>query len=419
MTADGLAGGAGSCECAGNPAGYHGRKVHCPRCRVLRRLGRLLDDGTGTMCPALAPLAAALAADPVAALRWTEKPHVVELLAALVRGHVPLTHDGLNAWPKPVAAKHMRHRLIGCRVLPAGDPRLLELEAWFCRRLAALTGDPHEPLLRQFAHWHQLPRLRAAAAARPLRSTARQYAMLQFTQAQNFLRWLDHDGVRPGELTQARIDTWYATRKVHERQHIRGFLLWATGNDILPRHLHIPPVAFQSGGTALTQQRRLELLRQFLAPGQQPGPATAAACLLLLYAQPLTRIHRLTVSDILDNDGQMRIRFGDPPAPVPGPLADILRQLPRDQGSPWLFPGLLPGQPVGYPTLREQVSALGLPLRQARISALRQLVLQAPAPVVADALGFHQTTTTRQVAHAGGTWNQYPTARTPPHTRRH
>ena len=49
----------------------------------------------------------------------------------------------------------------------------------------------------------------------------------------------------------------------------------------------------------------------------------------------------------------------------------------------------------------------GLPLRTARISALRQLVLQVPAPVIADALGFHHTTTTRQHVKAAGPWSQY------------
>ncbi|WP_190318447.1 hypothetical protein [Nocardiopsis listeri] len=42
-----------------------------------------------------------------------------------------------------------------------------------------------------------------------------------------------------------------------------------------------------------------------------------------------------------------------------------------------------------------------------RTSALRQLVLQAPAPVIAQALGFHTKTTTRVVAEASGTWNRY------------
>lgn len=142
---------ASSCECAEALPGRNGRKVHCARCRVLSRLGRLLDDGTGTICSALAPLAEALAAEPVAALRWTEKPHVAELLPALARGQVPLTHDTLNTWPKPAAARHMRHRLVACGILPGADPQLLDLEAWLCQRLAALTGDPQEPLLRQFA----------------------------------------------------------------------------------------------------------------------------------------------------------------------------------------------------------------------------------------------------------------------------
>jgi hypothetical protein len=43
----------------------------------------------------------------------------------------------------------------------------------------------------------------------------------------------------------------------------------------------------------------------------------------------------------------------------------------------------------------------------ARPAALRQLVLQAPAPVITRALGFHDTTTTRVAADAGGTWNRY------------
>ena len=49
----------------------------------------------------------------------------------------------------------------------------------------------------------------------------------------------------------------------------------------------------------------------------------------------------------------------------------------------------------------------GLPLRTARVSALRQLVLAVPAPVIADALGFHHTTTTRQHVNAGATWSRY------------
>lgn len=41
-----------------------------------------------------------------------------------------------------------------------------------------------------------------------------------------------------------------------------------------------------------------------------------------------------------------------------------------------------------------------------RAADLRQLVLQAPAPVIADALGFH-TKLARVWTDAGGTWKTY------------
>ena len=49
-------------------------------------------------------------------------------------------------------------------------------------------------------------------------------------------------------------------------------------------------------------------------------------------------------------------------------------------------------------------------MRAARISALRQLALQVPVPVIADALGFHyHTTATGQHTNAGAPWSQYAT----------
>ena len=65
-------------------------------------------------------------------------------------------------------------------------------------------------------------------------------------------------------------------------------------------------------------------------------------------------------------------------------------------------PGHIFGSRLGLPTPRtcwEPALAIAGP---------RQLVLQAPAPVVATALGFHYTTTERQHANTGGTWSRYP-----------
>ncbi len=46
------------------------------------------------------------------------------------------------------------------------------------------------------------------------------------------------------------------------------------------------------------------------------------------------------------------------------------------------------------------------------MAALRQLVLQAPAPVIADALGYHTKHVAKVWTEAGGTWKTYAPATT-------
>jgi hypothetical protein len=272
-----------------------------------------------------------------------------------------------------------------------------------------VADHPHEHLLRQFALWHHLPRVRADAARRPLRATAKQYVTHQFTQALVFLTWLHERGIAPREVTQAHIDTWYGEHRVHQRHNVRGFLIWAIQHGHLPRHLIASQMAYRPSAS-FTQQRRLALLRRYLTDDSAPATSRAAACLLLLYAQPLSRILHLTTDDLTTVDGELQLRLGDPPSPVPAPFAGLLNQLAAasaESGTSLLLPGRFPGQPIAYGTLRCRLRNLGFPLIEARVSALRQLVLQAPAPVIADALGYHQTTTARQVAHAGATWSRY------------
>lgn len=72
-----------------------------------------------------------------------------------------------------------------------------------------------------------------------------------------------------------------------------------------------------------------------------------------------------------------------------------------------LFPGRRADQPLRPETLAQQSAENGVPTITGRVCALRQLVLQAPAPVVADALGIHYTTAHRHRDEAGGTWNRY------------
>jgi hypothetical protein len=82
-----------------------------------------------------------------------------------------------------------------------------------------------------------------------------------------------------------------------------------------------------------------------------------------------------------------------------------------NRNSRWLFPGRRAGQPMHADALAALVDDLGIPTVAGRASAIRQHVLEMPAPVVADALGYHQVTTAKLAAQAGE-----PGAGTPPET---
>jgi hypothetical protein len=65
----------------------------------------------------------------------------------------------------------------------------------------------------------------------------------------------------------------------------------------------LPTVTVSHQSTAnpapLSRQRRLQLLRRFLTDDQIPLLTRVAAVIVLLCAQPVTRILRLTIDDVI------------------------------------------------------------------------------------------------------------------------
>ncbi|MEU3735321.1 hypothetical protein AB0E81_38990 [Streptomyces sp. NPDC033538] len=107
----------------------------------------------------------------------------------------------------------------------------------------------------------------------------------------------------------------------------------------------------------------------------------------------------------------MLLRLGEPPSPVPPPVAALLLEHITDRGnmntatnpaSRRLFAGRRPGQSLGPNHLSALLNQAGIP-----IAALRQQLLELPASVVADTLGYHDTTTGRLRNETGGTWSRY------------
>jgi hypothetical protein len=396
-------------DCLGTARGWR-----CYPCLLDALVAACLDDGTGRVNPTLQPVAALLSASTdvgstIAMLRHLDRGPA-KLLAEIAAGRVELSHEGLDAYGTPRATTKVRHMLVCTGVLPAIDPTVLDFERFSRRRLAILAGHPHQRLLRQFALWQQLPRMRAKAARRTLTYGAFLYAQQQFLAGESFLTWLVDKGLQPGQLSQAQLEAWLLQARRAERERVRGFLTWAMATRHLPvLTVHVVPSRQRE---PITQPERLDLLGRLATDDTAPLPARTVALLVPLYAQPLSRIRTLTIDDIsVDADANVYIGLGDPPSHVPALFAGLLLELAhRDQPNldeRWLLPGRNPGQPLNYMTLRKMLASVGVAPRRTRVRALRQLVLDIPAAVVATALGYHQTTTHRQNLNIGGIWNRY------------
>ena len=178
--------------------------------------------------------------------------------------------------------------------------------------LATVTDSGHAQVIRRFATWEVLPRLRARAEKKPLSTGSRGYAVGQVLRATEFLQWLSDRGVALSGCRQADIDAWHAGT-ARPPQHRRPFLQWCMANE-LTRRFRLPR-AVTGHSAPMPDPERIEHLGRVLTDGALPLRTRAAAAIVLLYAQPASRIVRLTVNDVTCEDGGDFLGLGDPPRP--------------------------------------------------------------------------------------------------------
>lgn len=199
-----------------------------------------------------------------------------------------------------------------------------------------------------------------------------------------------------------------------DRVNVRAFLQWAATTR-LSRRFELPNGSSPSGAP-LPERDRTVLLGRLLTDQRAPLCTRAAAVILLLHAQPVSRITRLTVDDVVRDGDQTLLRLGDPPSPMPEPVAALLLEylgqrtnmrIVTNRDSRWLFPGRRAGQPLHPRALSALIHELGVPTTAGRTAAIRHHLPDMPAPIVATALGYHHVTTSRLAADAGTTWTSY------------
>jgi hypothetical protein len=412
-------------DCAGIPGefrctrcGQEGKmqlKGVCCRCVLGDRLGVLLDDGTGTVRSEMKPFVDGFLrmARPAAGLTWIGKPHVQQLLAALADPSTPVTHETLNTLSPWRSVAYLRDLLMLHGVLPPIDRHLMLFERWLAATLAQVKRVEHRKVIERFAAWHVQRRLRRFADRGPVTEKQTDQARREIRLAIAFLTWLRRRGHQLATCRQADVDAWYAGAYT-ARRLTHGFLRWSMRNKLLCA-VTIPHQDTRNPAP-ISQQQRLATIRRLLTDEDIPLLTRVVGTLMLLYAQPLTRILRLTLDDVLRDSDEVHLQLGDPPTPVPAPFAGLLLEhidhrlnltTATNQTARWLFPGRRGGQPMTVSTIEIRLRQHDIPTLRGRTAALRQLVLQAPAPVVARMFGYTPDHTARLVAEVGGTWARY------------
>ncbi|GGM63220.1 hypothetical protein [Microbacterium saperdae] len=425
------AGGLGDFTCT--RCGREGWREHagiCGWCVLQDRVDEILDDGTGRVRIELMPLAALIISmkRPRSGILWLSRPEPRSVLRAIARDEVPLTHEGIHSLPHRRSTVYIRDLMVTAGILPPIDKSLFYFEQWSRSWLDELPDPEQRKMFRLFITWHYLRVFRERIDARgELGYAAPQIARHQLRTAATFVAGLAEQGRTLAEATQADLDRLFAEGTPRLRDTVHPFLRWTMNTRRMPK-LELPPPV-KRPVALMTQQRRIELIRKVHDGDGMELTDRVLALFVLLYAQPLTRIQQLTIDDIgIDDEGNLLVRLGDPPIPVPAPFADIIRKhvaarrnqtTATNKTSPWLFPGRASGWPLHTTSIRDRLHNLGIPNLSNRSRAIRELLRQAPAIIVAGMLGYSPTGSERIATEYGVTWQQYAAIdrdpRRPPH----
>jgi len=402
------------CHRCGAEAEHYRRGGICARCA-------LRDDLTATLTPRYSrPLPAAIslidvlcaAERPESIHTWKRHPDVQMLLAGIGDGSLPISHEALDQVGEGRAVDHLRELLVHHGPLPHRDRDLALFQSWLRHRLESTEPAWARRLLEQYATWHHLRGIRARIAREQQIRGSVHNAKQELTEVGRLLTWLDDHDTTLLTCLQSQLDQWLIAGP-STRYIVRTFIRWARRQKLAPdlqvtrRTTLTTPV--------ITQQTRLDWLARCLRDEPDTRSYRVAAVLLLLCAQPLVRIAAMRCDQILSTPDGPAILLGSEPAALPWPFSDLifehLARRPNMQTnnthSPWLFPSIRAGQHIRPNTLMLRLRTLGIDLRGARNTALKELVQGIPPPIVASQLGYSNPTTHRHAEAAAAPNSNY------------
>lgn len=386
----------------------------CERCALRRHVERVIPAGSeGRLHPLREVI---LRAEPLTTRRWLTRAE--DLLTGLHTGSIRLDHAVLDALPQRKAVEHMRALMISTGIL-SGDParQLRWLESRLPELLADLNAQHHQVATR-WIRWAVLARLRRLADQGGELALAVSNTCRKIEQVTTFLLILEAGQRALGSCNQHDIDDWFAGPGAI-RSRLRPFLAWAQRHRQLPAGL-ILPKSYKGRPTAPTDSEyRWQIAEKLAIDGTLDPVDRVAGALVVLYAQPLTRIVALTTADVIVTHDCVRLRLGPDPLDFPEPFASLICTLPRKRRestadqlpNSWLFSSSHAGRHLAPGVLGERLRRIGIQPQAMRLAAADQLCREVPPAMLAGVLGLHTATVARATAQTSGQWANYPSDR--------
>jgi hypothetical protein len=388
----------------------------CDPCALRRDLDRLLPAQT---TPPLRRLREAiLAAEPEATRHWLTRPRVSGLLAALHEGRMPFTHTALDALPPGRDLQHLRALLVAGGALPADPHRLVDRLGQELTTLTHDLADGDRHTVQAWLRWRVLAQLRRAADTGRDLTTPIHNARATTAQVVAFVTTLHQAGRQLGTCRQTDIDGWFSTPP-GTRTHVRPFLAWTHRRGHVPKTLRLPASRRGRPDTPADPEQRWTVARRLIHDDTLDIADRVAGALVVLYAQPITRIVQLTTAHVDAAEGRVTVALGPDRLELPEPFATLITKLPhrRRVGTAahlpnrWLFPSTRAGQHATPGAVANRLRRVGATGRAMRHAALMQLAAEIPPAMLGGILGIHPTTAVKWTRLAGGNWSSYAAAR--------
>ena len=394
----------------------------CPRCSVAERLETVVRTGDSGAVARLQPYLEALrnGPEPRSVLNWMGVSAGYQTVLDLAAGRVEISHEGLDRVERGQTTRYLRGALIRAGVLDPRPEHSANLDALIRVQLAVLPEGEDRSHLRAFAVWqagHDLhQRERRGLTTRASHKLTRS----QITLAAQLIAWLHSNGGTLRDLDQHQLDQWLAEGS-SMRPRVRSFVKWAHRGGLLPA-LQMPQAQTRSHVRPLDAEQRLQIVGALLSDEATDLRDRVAGCLVLIFAQPISRIAKLTAEDIHDDVEPVRISLGREPLELPEPLGALTVRLKHERPglattatgtspSQWLFPGLRLDASIHPEHLRHRLKRYGITARSARAAALTDLAQVLPAAILADLLGISESQAARWTQAANGDWARYAAQR--------